>query len=428
VKERILFFTPYLTTRLRYVLDWLFSEHYPIDFACVCDTNSIPHDSLVINYSDQYLGDGFKAMNIKPCGLLFEKQINYQINTKSIFEKLKTSGDSSFDIFSAIFFMLSRYEEYVVKNRDKYGRFSITDAANFGEFSWQVPICDIWASDLIVKMNEFFGLNLSHRKKYCFLPTIDVDIPYAYRFKGLFRTIGSLVKKLFNAHFTDLYHHLLFLIKGGKDPFDTYEWIADTIGLNPYVYFIHLGNYGGNDNTLNWQNIRLRKHFIDSLKGNYELGIHPSLLSNKNPQKLCHEIEVFELLTGKKPTLSRHHYLAITLPETYRLLIRHGIEKDFSLGYVETIGFRAGTCSPFKWFDLEKNEITSLWLYPQTFMDRTIFDYMKCSYSEAQHITRQHINIIKKYNGVFSPIWHNSTVLFNKEYKELFFLTIHYGI
>src|SRR6202171_1492397 len=70
---------------------------------------------------------------------------------------------------------------------------------------------------------------------------------------------------------------------------------------------------------------------------------------------------------------SRQHYIRMTLPQTYRKLIDVGIEKDFSMGYGSSNGFRASIASSFYWYDLKAEKKTVLMLFPFCFMDATSF-------------------------------------------------------
>ena len=95
------------------------------------------------------------------------------------------------------------------------------------------------------------------------------------------------------------------------------------------------------------------------------------------------------------------------LPETYQRLVREGIELDFSMGYGTVNGFRASVASPFKWFDLPKNETTNLTIYPFCFMDANSFYELKQSPEQTYKEMQQLYASVKKVNGAFVTIWHN---------------------
>ena len=60
-----------------------------------------------------------------------------------------------------------------------------------------------------------------------------------------------------------------------------------------------------------------------------------------------------EGITNMQTKRSRQHYLRFSLPETYQQLIDLEIEEDYSMGYASHVGFRASTCTPFYFYDLD---------------------------------------------------------------------------
>ena len=121
-------------------------------------------------------------------------------------------------------------------------------------------------------------------------------------------------------------------------------------------------------------------------------------------------ILIDEEIIKRKITSSRQHYLKLRLPETYDQLIQNGIEKDYTIGYHDTYGFRAGTCNSFLFFNLEKNETTNLRLFPFAIMEGTLDDVMKLDVNASKKIISDLITEVCKHNGLFIPLWHNSTL------------------
>lgn len=61
----------------------------------------------------------------------------------------------------------------------------------------------------------------------------------------------------------------------------------------------------------------------------------------------------------------QHHFsLEITLPKTYIKLTKNTTKNDYSIFYDNFPGFRAGTCTPFYWYDLQLEKNTQLLLHP----------------------------------------------------------------
>src|SRR5690606_6388446 len=114
-----------------------------------------------------------------------------------------------------------------------------------------------------------------------------------------------------------------------------------------------------------------------------EIGIHPSYASNSNPEKLKIEIQRLEKISGKRIRKSRQHYIKLNFPETYQNLIANGIEEDYTMAYADETGFRAGTCTPFFWYDLSKEEKTELKIHPFCAMDVAMRNYMQLTIEES---------------------------------------------
>ena len=123
-------------------------------------------------------------------------------------------------------------------------------------------------------------------------------------------------------------------------------------------------------------------------------------------------------LSNKKITKSRQHYLRFTLPDTYNHLAAAGIKDDYSMCFADLPGFRAGTCTPFYFYDLKNEKQTTLKIFPATFMDGTFLYYLKSQPAESLQIIDDLINEVKKVEGTFISIWHNNTVSDDDEFKE----------
>ena len=122
------------------------------------------------------------------------------------------------------------------------------------------------------------------------------------------------------------------------------------------------------------------------------------------------DYELLEEIAQSSITRNRQHFLRFELPVTFRTLIELGIQEEYSMGYAGEAGFRAGIAHPHSFYDLPREEQTSLILYPAVCMDGTLRDYQKLSVPEAESLVRELVEAVRSTGGTFVSIWHNSTV------------------
>ena len=114
---------------------------------------------------------------------------------------------------------------------------------------------------------------------------------------------------------------------------------------------------------------------------------------------------------------SRQHFIKLSFPSTYRQLIDADITDDFSMGFSGEIGFRAGICTSFYFYDLERETETRLRIHPFAVMDATLRYYMKIMPAEALSYVGPIIKEIKAVNGTFITIWHNESISNKKPWE-----------
>jgi hypothetical protein len=88
-------------------------------------------------------------------------------------------------------------------------------------------------------------------------------------------------------------------------------------------------------------------------------------------------------------------------------LVELEINLDFTMGYVDTLGFRAGTCTPFQFYDLDYEVQTPLQINPYHCLDFALLKYQS-ELDKTEHLQKL-INQVKAVNGTFTPIFHNYT-------------------
>ncbi len=102
---------------------------------------------------------------------------------------------------------------------------------------------------------------------------------------------------------------------------------------------------------------------------------------------------------------SRNSFSKINLPETYRNLIELEIKQDFTMGYIKELGFRASTCTPFQFYDLDYEIQTPLQINSFHCFDFALLKH-KSQLDKKETLLRLMYQV-KKVNGTFTPIFHN---------------------
>ena len=100
----------------------------------------------------------------------------------------------------------------------------------------------------------------------------------------------------------------------------------------------------------------------------------------------------------------------MTLPNTYETLIEQGIENDYSMGYADICGYRAGTARKHLWFNVLTNQKTKLKIHPFAYMDGTLNEYLGMSPESAQEKivelfmeAKNMVEILSSY-GITTPL------------------------
>lgn len=408
----IYIYTKQNTKRLRYVAKVLFERILLAEYEITTDESIFAKEAAVINYSNNTELGGTLMI---PAGLI--EQTGYS-QANPIGDKwgdiptlYPTDSEIPFDLFSAAFFMLSRYEEYAPFKADKHGRFEADQSIAFQYGFLKKPIVDIWSLKLWHELKGKHPDLTRQQKSYSFIPTVDVDSAFAYRSKGLVRTLGGIAKDLWARDLSNLGHRLRVVVTRTHDPYDTYDEFIDMHANQDVrgIFFFLMADYGHNDKNVPHSSLAFHKR-IKHIADYHDVGIHPGYMSNSEPDRLPKEIKRLESIIRSSITRSRQHFLIQRYPETHRRLIDHGIEEDYSLGFASQIGFRAGTCTPYPVYDLETETITALTLYPFALMDSTLNFYMNLSPEDAVKEIAQMVDEVRKVDGTFISLWHNESL------------------
>jgi hypothetical protein len=258
---------------------------------------------------------------------------------------------------------------------------------------------------------------------------------YFYLGKGRLRNLAGLLKSIQKGQWSRVNERWKVLRFKQKDPYDAYEWL-DALHLyckvHPIYFFLVAGKLQGYDRNIPTSSKALQELLV-YFSFVYKLGVHPSWQSSiaDNIKVLKEEKEWLEAIVDKSVMDTRQHYIKFSLPEGYRRLIACGLLNDYSMGYGSINGFRASVASSFYWFDLGKNEATTLRIFPFCFMDANAYYEQKLSPQKAYEELIQYYALVKKYNGLLITIWHNNFLGNDKDFegwKEMYKLFMQENI
>jgi hypothetical protein len=401
--------------RLRYIVEIILGEILGLSWEIVTDKRKLGKNP-VINYSGEEIKGSFR---ISPDGLLSESGLKNFIPTIGewhglpVLFQISEGSDLPFDIFAASFYLITRYEEYLDFEPDQFGRFKASGSIAFKNNFLSRPVIDLWARELAKSLLSRFQNMTFRRNVFKSVLTIDIDQPFAYLGKDIFRSIGGL--------FSDIGHkegkaseRYRTVAKGGKDPFDVFDYISEMIEMTgaEVHFFIPTGNRSAYDKNPSWQNDDYRK-LIGRISKKYSVGLHPSFAASDDPAILSEEKSRLERIVSKNIVVSRFHYIKMRFPLSCRNLLTAGIEGDYSMGYPEEPGFRAGIARPFYFYDISEEKKTSLKVTPFQIMDGALSHYKQMTAESADVIIEEMINETRKAGGTFVSLWHNTTLLEN---------------
>ena len=345
-------------------------------------------------------------------GLLEERGLeNHEIiifewdNLKCFF-KVGQKSAIPFDIFSAIFFLLSRYEEYMPHSSNNHSQFSHLESVAYKENFLEIPLIDFWIEKLISVLENKIKLKCKIDSKNQIASIIISSLrPYKYTNKYPFESFMIWFKNLFMLNLWEVIEHLLVLLKIKIDPWEIDDYIKDLLldSKNKVFFFFPFSSESFFRDETPKTNENFKK-YIKDVHDNFEIGLLPSNnalkklktfeLENFNISKLIHiKIDKILLQEGLKK-----------ISEDYKNSLSLDYANDFSMGYVDAFGYRASTSSSFFFYDLSNEIKTKLLVTPFVAHHRLID---KINISEVADKIQRFKEIAKRFSGSFSIILNN---------------------
>ena len=301
--------------------------------------------------------------------------------------------------------LYTKREEYNPLILDQYQRFSYY-------LSKYRDILKPKVSEFLVKSG--FNFEYPKGKKFAVCLTHDIDVVYFSKLE----TISKAIKLLKEHKIRNSLKILLSKINKRCNPLLNFKDIMDLeekYDAKSSFYFLALDE---KDMDFNFE-IKDLEHEIGIISDRgWEISLHGGHEAYNNLEEIRKEKNRIEKVLNKKVIGYRNHFLRFKVPDTWELLSKACFKYDTTFGYADMVGFRNGMCHPFKPFNLFTNKEIDILEIPLTVMDCTLFNYMKLDYEKAWEIIKIIINIVEKYRGVITILWHNTYM--SGKYRKLY--------
>ena len=407
----LLIYTHKITPRLTYIMRHIFVNILGVELDFTTKVEEfIKHTGPKITYTKQPLQNEFF---IRSNELLFEQGINdIQLSiadwegTPCFF----TTGERSnlpYDIFAASFFLISRYEEYLPHVKDIHSRFSPKDSIAYQNGFLQKPVVDIWAYKLLEALKERFEDFEYKIKGYDFVSVLDVATSHCYANRGIVRGLAGLIMVV---------DRISVGLNRMKDPFDNYE---ELIALHKKYkvkcnFFFQFADYSKYDKNVSTNSMKF-KSLIKYVADYAPVSLAASYSSFTDLELLKKEKANLEEVINRPVNSSKMRYNRVDVPETYRNLITAEFTDDYTMGYTYELGFRAGTCTEFQFYDIPLEVKQPIKVHPFA-----IHDYALSRIKKDEVILQQVKKItdeVRRVNGTTIVMFSNE-LLGNKDDRD----------
>ncbi|MDR6301363.1 polysaccharide deacetylase family protein [Mesonia maritima] len=422
----LLIYTKTLTPRINYTFKQICTRILGLEIKFTSKIEEfIAHEGMKLSYGKQKMGN---ELFIQQTELLLEQGFSdteiklTEWEETVCFFRVSEHSDLPFDIFSASFYLLSRYEEYLPHVKDENGRYPSSESFLVKEDIVDKPLVDIWAFKFKALLKERFPeVNFPH-KNFQNKNVLAVSQAFKYKKKGIVRSIGASLRDFFQFNLNGFIERIKVLSYLQKDPFDIYD---DLIAYSKqenlkWNFFFQLSNYSIYNKNISYHKTKYHA-LIKSMADYGNIGLIPGYEAIRSLKVLRTEKKRWEAIVNRplKATLINDYDL--NLPELYNNFDKLEIARDFSMAFNDVIGFRAGTCTPFLFYDINFERISPLVIEPIAFNSQVL---EKLSYFEVKTTLENIKEEVQKVGGNLVLIFKNSDFedeQDNEKYLELIY-------
>ncbi len=394
-------------------------------------TDEIRNLFLFVKNKNEIINESNKIIFLLSDEDYFENNVKY-INNIPVLFSLEADEFFSFqnsnlifehDLLKSSFYLLSGYQEYVSKEKDFLDRFPYKNSIQQRLCFVKKPIVNYYFEIISNGISKFCERNkIKFQKKqlfenYGFMLTHDIDRINTYdifevilkvkQFLGLSKT-NIHKKTVFKLMIKYFFHFINIFDKRNPDwSFDLMRNIERENNFKSVFFFLHKDKLH-KDSRYTFEDKKIKNIIIFLINEGCEIALHGTVGSAKNTEKMQDIKKKLQKVSSQKIVGVRQHFLKYEHITTIKIQEKTNLQYDSTLGFAAHEGFRNSYCLPFKLYDFENNRIIDTWEIPLNMMDTTILNYRKLSYQEATDSVFELIREIKKFNGIFTLLWHNN--------------------
>lgn len=307
------------------------------------------------------------------------------------------------DVIQSTFFLVTNYEEALcndVNCFDQHQRYKVEEGILFKENYLDKPLINQYA-ELLGNLGkelckDFMPFNLN--SSFTIHITHDVDYPYETKFIDRLRSRMSEYQP--DSKYLKLHQGCELIYQTEKKYSLFSSWYFKCLGRSVY------------DDRYDLDNPVLLE-FIRKLKnGGHEIGYHYSYGAAIDIEQAKKESETLKKLLNIQELFGRNHFLRYKIPDSWRIYEKLNLIYDSTQGSASHEGFCRGICCPYKLYDVLAQKELNVWEIPLLVMDGTLRNkqYRGMGAIEARKRVIQLIEIVEQYHGVFSILWHNTSL------------------
>ncbi|GGE04346.1 polysaccharide deacetylase family protein [Psychroflexus salis] len=328
----------------------------------------ISYQGVKFSYAKKPLG---QELFVEAAGLLDEEGFgDFDIkvedwNSIPCFFKVSKESSIPFDIFSASFYLLVRYEEYLPFVKNKAGGFPVEESTAFKYKFLHRPVVDLWAYQFLEVLQEKYPNIEFPQSTYTIQLQVTVHEAFAFRYKGLLRQLVGFFKQLLSGNLPQAWLQIKTQLRLVKDPLDVYDKIVQLAKKHQFnlKMFFQLSDFSKDNRNINHHKTHYQ-HLIKSMGDYFETGLLPGKTAIFEAEQLQKEKKRWKEIAKQEVKRVLVKKFPLSFPESYINFEKALIKEDYSMGYADELGFRAGSCTPFLFYNLNAEEVTPLKIHP----------------------------------------------------------------